>query len=226
MSFDRSFLYLRIIGHFGQATAFSDFWSVGLKLANAGGSPAPVAGYSGFLTGIKSAVQAFHIASATGVGNACFLDELTVARIGEDGHYDPDTQDTTHELYAPAIVGTGTTALPWSTALVTSLRTPRPRGIASNGRFYYPCGTLVVATTTGRLGTTQVTNYLNAAKALFDSINAQGAALSPAVKVHVMSQKGSGLSANVVTLRADGRLDQQERRENNTPSVYSSVSLI
>jgi len=226
MAYDRSYLYLRIMGHFGTLTTFSDGWSVGLKLANSSGAEAPTAGFGGFLTGIKTAVQTFHQSAATFVGNAAYLDQLTLARVGADGRYNPEAQDTVFELYSPALPGAGTTINPWSTALVSSLRTPRPRGVASNGRFYYPAGTVAVVNTTGRMSSANVTPYVTAAKVLFDAINAQGAALSPAVKIHVMSQKGAGVSANVISVRNDGRIDQQERRENNTPSTWTSASLV
>lgn len=225
MAFDRQALVLRIQGHFGTLTTFSDGWSAGLRIASVTLGEPPTAGLGTFLTTIAPAVSTFHGSTFVKAGNACFLDKLTVARVGTDGKYDPDTQETTVYDYPTPVVGNATTIMPWSNALVCSLRTSRPRGYASNGRFYYPVTGMSVTNTTGRITQSEVTNYLSACKTMMDAINAAAASLTSGLMIHVMSSVGAGLAAPVNTIRADGRFDAQERRENQTKSVYSTAAL-
>lgn len=226
MTFNQTHLYLRIHGHFGESTAARDFWSVGFRLANVAGLPAPESGLATFLNDILSPVSAFHTGNPQQVGNAVFLDRMTVARIGLDGKYDPANQQTTELLFPAGQVGGGTTVHPWNTALVTSLRTARVRGRASNGRAYWPSTVTAVTNATGRLPQAFMTSYVGAFKTMLDAINAAGGALTPSVKLHVMSSVESGLSSPVVGIRADSRFDSQERRENDTPPAWTTASII
>jgi len=225
MAFDRMALVLRFHGHFGTSSSIEDEWSVGLRIASVTLGEPPTAGLDTFLTAISTDVSAFHSSTLVHAGNAVFLDRLTVARVGTDGKYDPATQETTTYDYVSPVAGNGTTIAPWSQALVCSLRTSRPRGYASNGRFYYPMTAQAVVNTTGRISQSEVGNYIQGCKTLFDAINADAAALQSGLRIHVLSAVGAGLGAAVTSIRADGRLDTQERRENQTPSTYSTASL-
>jgi len=225
MAYDRQSLYLRILGHFGTSAVSNDQWSVGLHLASPTLGTMPLAGLTTFLTTIAPAIQTFHAATTTKAGNACFLDRLTVARLGLNGKYEPDTQETTQYDYPAPVSGLLTTVMPWSTALVISLRTTRPRGYASNGRFYYPVTAGTLTNTTGRATSGEVTNYIAGAKTMFDAINTAAGTLQASTRIYVMSGVGAGIAAAVTSIRCDGRFDQQERRENQTVSTYSTATL-
>jgi len=225
MPYDRKFLLLRIEGHFGAAQTSADQWSVGLKLANQTLADPPVAGLSTFLENVSGPIQTFHGAASAYTGSRTYLDRLSIARHGLDGKYDPSTQITTERLYTGFPVGTGTIIAPWSQALVTSLRTSRPRGYASNGRMYWPAPAMPVVDTTGRIGSSFQINYLAAVKTMLDAINGYAKALSPSCQLMVMSTVGSGLSDAVKSIRVDNRLDSQERRENAQVSVWEVANL-
>jgi hypothetical protein len=107
---------------------------------------------------------------------------------------------------------------------VTSLRTARPRGKGSNGRFYYPYLSAVNGPD-GRLSSAGATGYNARAKILFDALNAEAAVhLDSNAKISVMSKVGA-ITEHVTSVRNDGRMDRQERRENNLPSVWASAAL-
>lgn len=227
MPYPNAHLLLRASGHFGSGTTvIADKWSTGLRFGVVG---ADVSYSPGSLqTFVDAAWTAFlnlHSVVAVGAGNNCYLDATTVARVGLDGKYDPATQQTVRHD-GPSTAGGGTPSNPWNTAHVISLRTAFPRGYASNGRMYYPCLSQSPASGTGRLTTAQVTARLASFKTLVESLNAAAATYSTNCRLMVYSSVGSGLSAKVTSLRADERLDSIERRENDIPANYSSVSIV
>lgn len=182
-----------------------------------------------FLGVAAAAIQTFHSAAGTKVGSTCWLTELTMARVGLDGKYDPTTQSTSRYTYATAVAGGGSALHPWNTAMVISLRTSIPRGIASNGRVYWPSLAMPINTLTGRIGNSDVINFITAAKTLFNALNTAATAnLTVETKVIVAGAAGKTGPANtayVTGLRADDRLDTIERRENQQPAVYQSVTI-
>lgn len=226
MAYEHAYLYLRWGGDFGQTSSSGlDQWSAGVKI----GSPVadvkhdPVA-LAVFLASVETALSTLHGATGAGTGTTCWLKWCTVARIGTDGHYNPDTQETIRRDRTP-LPGNGTAIHPWNTAHVISLRTIRPRGAASNGRVYHPALSLSVDAATGRIQTTGNATRLGLFKALFDSINTAANTYEAGMRIIVASQVGSGRSAIVTTIRSDTRLDSIEARENNQPPVYSTVAL-
>lgn len=219
MPYLQSHLVLRIHGHFGAAGSFLDYWSVGLRLARLLGAPAPVADYTAFLESISGPVSTFHSSGTALAGTTCFLDRLTIARVGTDGKYDPPTQETTIREYTPVIAGGGSGNAPWTQAICYSLRTDRPRGYASNGRVYYPATAAVVNPATGQMGTS-VESAANLFRTMLIAINTAAASLDADLKVSVMSQVGVGLTRPVTNVRVDHHLDRQERRENDSPPAY------
>jgi hypothetical protein len=221
-------LYLRANGYFGTSGGPVDYWSSGFRLSLPGASPVPDTDYTAFLESVSTAYSGFHVRPEIGAGNACFLESLSVARVGIDGKYDPSTQATTVRPFGPVVGGGGTTSMEWSRAWVCSLRTGIARGLASNGRAYWPCTALVINGATGRLLPTQVTAALERWKILIDSINSAADSVAANLRVSVLSQGGvsGGPARRVVTqLRMDARLDRQERREDDTPSEYLTTNL-
>lgn len=226
MTFENTHLLVKAIGHFGTVAVSNDTWSSGLRIANP--TPAespPNVDYTSFLADLAPLYQSFHQNASTAAGSSCYIDELTLARIGPDGKYNPPEFVTNRHTYTVKPVGVGTPTGPWSQSFVYSLRTAIPRGYASNGRVYWPCLVPALDATTGRMNTATVAARLTPFKTLLDSINALTGAIQPGLAVCVMSRVGSGQTAYVTHVRADGRMDSQERRENDQVSVYQTVQL-
>lgn len=225
MAYDRHHVILRIHGSFGASgTDVQDTWSVGLRLAHADGSVPFTLDLVGLLNSVWTPFADFHSNAAVNAATNCFAQYLSAARVGFDGKYNPDSQVTTIRPFATPVAGSGSPGQPYSSALVTSLRTARPRGYASNGRMYYPFLGAVNGTT-GRLSTASVTNYAARVKILFDAVNVAAVAMAPGTKIAVLSAVGGGAAAQVTSVRIDGRMDRQERRENQQPSVYQTVAI-
>jgi len=226
VAYDREAILLRIIGHFGSsATNFADYWSTGLRLAVVGGTSPSTGGLVTFLETISGPVQTFHQLAGAYVGNNCYIDELTAAHIGLDGKYASDFTETVRRPYTTPPPGGGTPTQPWNTAQVTGLRTLKKRGGASNGRMSYPALAATVTSTTGRVSQSTVQTRLTAMKTMYDAINAAAQTASSGLRIHVMSKVNNGWSAMVTDIRADGRLDSIERRENDQPVTYATAIL-
>jgi hypothetical protein len=219
-------LYLRAHGHFGGgSTDIQDRWSAGFRIARALGGEFPDVDYLPFLASLQTPFTVFHGSSSVNVGSNCYLTQLSAARVGPDGKYNPATEVTNYHVMAPIAVGNGTPTQEWSNAFVFSLRTARPRGVASNGRVYWPLLAPTVVAGTGRLDSADVTAKIGAFKTLLNAINAAADTLQGGARVCVMSQVGSGATEYVTAVRADGRLDRQERRENQLASNYVVSSI-
>lgn len=230
VTYNRAHYVFRINGHFGaNAATFRDFWSTGFRLGNIGADAPLGVDLSPFLESVAPAIETFHTDSASMVGTNTFLDELTIARVGHDGKYEPTTQETTRRKYATPRAGQFAGTQPWSSALVMSLRTGFPRGIASNGRTYWPCTALSIESATGRVNQGSVTAWVALAKTMIDSINtAAGNMISPLVRVGVFGADGKTGPARagwVERIRVDLRADTIEKRENDEPPVWTEVAL-
>src|SRR6188768_1622585 len=111
--FDREYVQLRIIGHFGSSTLKSDQWSTGLKLAHIAGTAIGSKDFTTFIESISAPIATFHGALANGTGLTTYLDELTAAPFGTD-RKQPKTVVTTRRLYTTPVAGNGSGAqLPW-----------------------------------------------------------------------------------------------------------------
>jgi hypothetical protein len=220
----------RILGSNGStASAEGDDWSTGFRLGTALGDVPSNTNLQPFLTAVAPAIQAFHTSPAVPAGITCWLKELTIARVGTDGKYNPSSAMTTRHTYAPALAGLGTPTKPWNTALVISLRTTIPRGIASNGRTYYPATAAGLSASTGRLIDTTRNAFIDQAAIMIRAVNtAASANLASTVSVIVAGQSGvtgPARTAAVTSIRGDLRLDSIERRENAQPPDWYQVAL-
>jgi len=187
-----------------------------------------------FLESISTPVQTFHSAVGVFAGTTCFLDELTVAHIGLDGKYASDFTETVRRPYTTPVAGGKAATQPWNTAMVVSLRTQKKRGLASNGRMYWPAIGATIQTPTGRISPTDVGTRLAAAKVMFDAINASAQIASNGLRIYVLSKGskdpdtgvfGTGWSAVCTEIRSDQRLDSIERRENDQPPVWVTQTI-
>lgn len=225
-----AFYKLRIIGHNGaSATDTKDKWSTGFNLAHPGKDVPTTGDYTAFLESISGSIAAFHAQASSAVGQYTWLDDLTIARIGTNGKYNPTTAQTVHRLYSTPVAGGVSAIHPWNTAMVASLRTTFPRGIASNGRTYYPTTGIQVDGASGRVGTSPQTAWLTGMKNMINAINAAaGTSLDPNLRIAVVGASGlSGPARNgyVDRVRCDNRVDSIERRENDQPSAWVEQTL-
>lgn len=226
MSFTNAHLLVRLNGGFGTSSLSPvDKWSSGFRV----GIPTQDIRYSApdlqtFANSVHTAAQTLMTTAGTGAGSNCFFTHVTVARLGEDGFYNPDTQLTTVSV-GTASAGAGTSNQAWSASLSIGLRTGNPRGYASNGRFYFPALALAPTGSNGRIAGATVLARLNAMRTFFNSVNTAALVYEAASGVQVMSNVGTGASARVTALRSDDRQDHIERRENAAAPAYQTVAL-
>lgn len=226
MAFTNAHLLVRLNGGFGSSSLSpSDKWSSGFRV----GIPTQdirfdEADLQTFANSVHAAAGTLHINAATAAGTSCFFTHVTVARVGEDGKYNPGGQLTTVSA-GTASAGAGATIHPWSTAMSIGLRTANPRGYASNGRFYYPATAIALVASTGRVNATAVANRLAVMRTFFNAVNTAALVYEAATGVQVMSDVNAGTTARVLALRSDDRLDNIERRENQIPPAYQTVTL-
>lgn len=226
MAFTNAHLYVRLNGGFGASVAaLTDKWSTGFRV----GIPTQDSRYDApalqtFANSVHTAAQTLHSSTGMRCGTTCFFQNVSVARVGEDGKYNPAGQLTVYSVGTPT-QGSQAGTQPWTASLSFGLRTAAPRGHASNGRAYYPMLAATIDQTTGRVNASEVTNRLNAFRTFINAVNTAALVYEPASGVQVMSQVGDGKSERVLALRADSRLDAIERRENDAPSSYTTVNL-
>lgn len=226
MVFPHEHILLRFHGHFGGATAPGlDEWSVGIRLGLTTSAPAFDAGKLQTLcNAAQTAGNNFHTGTGVMTGTSCWLDYVAGAQIGVLGRYSPTTQQTILSPSTPT-AGVGSGTLPWSSALVMSLRTAAPRGYASNGRVYWPSPGAAVDPGTGRVSTGNVNARLTAFKAFINALNTAANVYSPGMAVVVASAVGGGAIRPVTAIRSDGRVDGIERRENAQASNYQTQTI-
>lgn len=223
-------ILLKLGGHFGTASELKDYWSVGMRFGNAVSDVSwDAANLQVFVDAAWTAAVTFHTGVNNLVGSPCFLDYTTAAIVGRDGVYDPDFQSTARHDGA-ATAGAGTGASPWNTSLVISLRTAWPRGLASNGRIYYPALQAVVTPDTGRIADNLVTGRLTGFQGLVNALNAAASSYAAGARLCVMSHGSDKTGEPPVThsvnlIRSDGRLDSIERRENDQPVTYMTKTI-
>lgn len=220
----------RVLGFFGpNATSPKETWSTGFRLANPSSDVLTAVSYTAFLESVQGAIATYHGGSGPMAGTKTFLSELTIARVGTDGKYNPDTMQTWRRPYTTPVAGTSVPLGPWSQSMVLSLRTAFARGIASNGRTYWPAVGMPLQESTGRIYSGDVDRFLTNSKTLVQAINsAAQAELGSNVKVSVVGadgKTGAARTAHVTSLRADDRCDAIERRENDQQSAYTTITI-
>jgi hypothetical protein len=226
MVFPHDHILIRYNGHFGTTgTDMIDRWSVGMRFGLTGSEPVyDAAKLQTFTNACDTAAKVFHAAAGSLTGTNCWYNWATGAQIGVLGKYVPPGQLTVISPWV-GTAGSGTPINPWNTALVVSLRTSQPRGVASNGRLYWPAIAAPVVNTTGRLTTAVVNTRVNLFKTFLDACNTAANAYSPNMRLIVASSIGGGKYATVQSIRSDQRLDSIERRENAAPATWSTAAL-
>lgn len=207
-------------------TAFSgaEIWSTGFYMG-ATGADAAVPSLAG-ANMVKTAWATFFGTAGTGISSRWSTTQVKLARLQTDGHVELDTV-----VYAdyptPTAGGASTTAMPPQCALVATLTTAIPRGLASKGRMYLP-GVNFSVGTDGRILTTSTDVTAANLKTFFDTVNASidkpGTVIN-ASKGRTPPLTGGGVNAVVTGLKIGNVYDTQRRRRNDLVETYVSKVL-
>lgn len=195
----------------GDSYSAQEQWQVGLRLI---GTTPPTAGQ---LSTVNTAVGTFLATTALLFTAGFRYLGLKWAPQDVDGHYGEAGEAV--EWWRPTPL-TGSAMGAPQLALVTSLRTARARGYASNGRMYWPSAQLP-DTTTGLITSAQAIAVANACGTLMTAIRGSGVG-NPAV----MSTFGAGRTEPVTGVRVGRVLDTQRRRRNGLPETYSAETVV
>jgi hypothetical protein len=228
MTYANPFLKVAADGHFGSTTTdIKEKWSAGFHLTGNFGAVLVPSAINGFLVAITPAVLAYHGSTSTKTGSNCFVDGLTAAYIGTDGHYvGGGLQPTSDYRFGTSTPGNGTSAGPWSQALVITLRSLILRGGASHGRCYWPATAMSVTGSTGLLTVVQQQAARDAAQTMFNAVNTAAAtAFGSGWNVGLVSQVGGGIQSPAIRVGIGARLDSMESREKDLPEAYQFANL-
>jgi len=226
MVYPQEHVLLRFQGIFGVSTPPGiDQWSVGIRMGLTSSAPAyDAAKLQTLVNAAQTAANTFHATTGVATGTTCWLTNVTGAQIGVLGKYTPTTQQT---VISPTMVtaGVGAATQPWNSALVLSLRTAAPRGLASNGRVYWPALAALIDTGTGRVQASTVSTRVTAFKTFINALNTAGNSYSAGMSVVVASAVGGGVIRPVTGIRSDARMDSIERRENAQVATYTTATI-
>lgn len=208
--FDATHLYLQ----WGGKLPGGEEWSCGIRLANTGSAPTGMS--SGMLTSYTTAVQAFHVATNTGISSHAKLSFVKCHPINTDGHYlDENSWISVLADVAGGIAMTDP-VYPNQVAWAVTLTTGFSRGPAHKGRFYVPLPTCPTRAA-GLTDVTYATNLSGTVDTLVAALNAVNADYD----VAVFSRKAGAPAHRLVTGNLVGRvLDTQRRRRRKIGEDY------
>jgi hypothetical protein len=229
MTYALPFVKFAVNGHFGSSASNQvDQWQAGFHLTKNGGVVGGTSELSSFLTNVRAAVITFHQSSAVGASTNCFLDEMTGAYIGTDGHYLLGAlQSTTRVPFSTSTPGTGGALGPWTQATCLTLRSLLLRGPGSHGRSYWPTPGATIDGPTGVRPPANVTAMLAAAKVMLDDFNAKAATnFGTGCNLGLVSAKGSGFQSPVIRVGLGQKFDRMESREHRISEAHQYSNLV
>ena len=196
-------------------------WSNGLRISHpdSGAGPLMLGWAQNYLDEAVAAISKWWTSGTLFANNRAFLTWVKMQPVGTDGKYLAG-QDTNEQLLAaPGLPGGGGRTAP-QLAVVHTLLTSRPRGLASHGRIYVPAG--VTGQDDGLLF---ATDCMNMAKATATLIKDLASMDNPGIgtNVQVMSQRG--ISATVERVGVGRVIDTQRRRRRNLPEEYQIAPI-
>jgi len=226
MPYANSYVYLRAEGTLG-AVSEVDIFTMGWKIALSTGTEPGTSALVDFLEAVEAPLKAFHGSTSLNSSSAAILRSASAAVIGTDGKYTgAGLQATTRVDWTEPGPGFGTAVHPWSTAMCMTHRTVRSRGRGSHGRVFWPCLTLPVSPITGGWPTSTVPTIAGEYADLIGAINAAAASELPAnLGVCVMSNRGTGTTAQVTYVQVGNKPDRQERRESALLENYEDAPV-
>lgn len=201
--FDREHIYVQ----WGGKLPGNDIWSCGFRMRKI--SAGAVDDGSTLISGIATAITAYHQSTQLNLSQAAKLSFVKVNAINTAGHY-RSTGSTNEVILADLPGAVGGAQFPNQVCCAVSLTTGFSRGPAHRGRFYVPLPTYAIGTD-GRIGVTDVNRMSAASAALMTSINTVNADYEMAV----FSRKSGAAGNRRVTGVLVGRtMDTQRRRRN------------
>lgn len=160
------------------------------------------------------------------IGNSHLTTHIKISDLGTDGK--TTLSNTVFYQYPSPIAGAQTNPIPLpQSALVCTLRSSIPRGIASKGRMYLP-GVAVPVQGNGHLPTADPENMSTLLKTFFDGVNTDlgiRGDIILASRGRTGANPTTGINAKVTSIRVGDVYDTQRRRRNALQEVYTSKVL-
>lgn len=175
---------------------------------------------------VAAAWKTFFQLSSSSISNKWSTTGVKLATIGTDGK--TIGNEVAYHYEATPYTGAGAQHFPAQCALVCTLTSAVPRGLASKGRMYLP-GVANSITDAGKLSSTVSAAIATNLKAFFDTVNgsidASGTIMltSPGSKPPLV---GAGISRVVTGLRVGDVVDTQRRRRNQLVEVYENRTVV
>lgn len=140
----------------------------------------------------------------------------------EGRSYAGELQSQADGLRTAAIAGSGSSALPFQSSMVLSLRTVAA-GPSGRGRLYWPATGVTLNAATLRPASGTVTSFLADFKTYLQAIQtALDGVVDESVLLAVWSRKNA-TSSGVAKIMAGDILDTQRRRRDNVPESYQEL---
>lgn len=174
---------------------------------------------------IAAAWKTFFQTTAVSISNKWQTTGVKLATLDTDGSSYGNEQAYFYE--STPYSGTGNIHWPAQIALVATLTSEVPRGLASKGRMYLP-GVASSLTDSGKLASTTVSSVATALKAFFDDINSSiemPGVVTIASKGSKPPLVGAPITRTATGLRIGDVPDTQRRRRNQLVEVYENRSL-
>lgn len=172
---------------------------------------------------IRDAWSTFFISDAAKISKEYVFTTAKVASIGSDGHTVESEVFYSHPATTISGYSTHSSNLPPQCALVSTLTTVRPRGLASKGRMYLP-GVIGPVTATGKLTSSDVSGIANGMKTFYDAVNASFDVPGQIILAAKGTGAFPGLTAQnewVTGFKIGDVVDTQRRRRNNLVETYT-----
>lgn len=199
---------------FGGTLPGDESWTMGLRLAGIG-SPDQAAELA--LATTVSEAMATKWATMTSINGVVRLAWLKLNKIGVDGKY-ANGWTTRVDYTAPGISsGNGSSQYPNQVSLVASLTTNTARGLAHQGRLYFPIPSPPVVAD-GRISAGEALEALNQITDFLDVVNAASGG-----SVIVASKERSGDQHTVTGVRVGRVLDTMRSRRTSLAEEYQNL---
>lgn len=179
-----------------------------------------------FMDIVKSSWQTFFTNATSYFGTAWKTDYVKGVLLGTDGKTIADS--AMYSYYTTAIAGVQAGAMfPPQCALVATLTSGAPRGLASKGRMYLP-GINATLDNTGHISSTNTGTIATNLKTFLNALN--GTVEQPGVVILASQGRkaplvGPPVNAVVTGIRVGNVYDTQRRRRNQLLETYSGVTL-
>jgi hypothetical protein len=207
-------------------------WSTGFWFGNAGGDA--TLPDQALADGIRDAWRTFFITLNNGVSNLYESTLVKVSSFGTDGKSNPN--DTVYANFPVQTKGVANPLFPPQIALVATLQSADPRGLAAKGRMYLP-GVNIALGTDGRIPAAGQGNIVTGIKTFLAAVNALPAdnvilnashgQLTKDIDGSVGPKVGGygPVSKPVISVKVGNVYDTQRRRRNGMSEVYVAQNL-